>query len=504
MLDGEQLEPFVTPVEPRSVRLASRLGVRDAGRVLRDFATYVPTQLLPAIAGFLALPLLARRLAPTELGVLTIAQTLVSLGWVVSAQWLTSAVIREFPAHRAAGTTGEFRGGLERGLALTGLGLGAFSVLLLGASLVSSAIADTVWLVLAGALGLVLQNVATTLYAAELRPRLASVTELVGRTGGIVLGIALVWRTSSVSSYLLGLAIASLVTGAVALVAAWPRDHGSGRGQTDVRGWLAYGAPVAITGLLMWGFAFVDRYLLALLKTTGDVGVYSVGYVIGEKAVLVPAIAFYVAARPLLVTAFEHRGRNEVERLMRAYVRVVLLITLPVVGYVLVTREQLVGLLATGFYPQYYAPAADVIPIVAAGIALQAVAQIAQTGLIVGRRTGRLMRAAGVALAANVIADLALIPPFGIVGAAVATWIGAAVFLGATLVWARPYATLSFPVLTLARAAAATAAAVVAGFALGRIGASDGVDLALAAAGGLVVYVATLAALGELTRPASA
>lgn len=503
MLTPEQAIETVTEVEPRSVRLASRLGVRDAGRVLRDFTTYLPTQLIPAIAGFLALPLLARRLAPTELGVLTIAQTLVSLGWVVSAQWLTSAVIRELPAHRVDGTLRAFRGGFERGLALTGLAFGGFAVLVLAASVFSSAVADTFWLVLAGALGLVLQNVATTLYAAELRPRLASLTELIGRTGGIVLGIYLVWQRSGVSSYLLGLAIASLAAGIVGLAAAWPRDRGGEGGSANVVRWLAYGAPVALNAVLMWGFAFVDRYLLALLKTTGDVGVYSLGYVIGEKAVLVPALAFYVAARPLLVTAFERRGRKEVERLMRAYVRVMLLLALPVVGYLLVTREQLVNVLATGFYPNYYERADDVVPIVAAGIVFQLIAQIALTGLIVGRRTGRLFRASGAALAANIAANLALIPPFGIIGAAIATGIGAAVFLGATLVWARPYATLHFPVRTLARAALATTAAVLAGFALTRVAGSDSADLVFAAVGGLVVYCAALFALGELGRGAS-
>mgnify|MGYP003336594428 CR=1 FL=1 len=53
-----------------------KAGSHDAGRALRDFATYLPTQAIPAIAGFLVLPLLARKLTPTELGVLAIAQTL--------------------------------------------------------------------------------------------------------------------------------------------------------------------------------------------------------------------------------------------------------------------------------------------------------------------------------------------------------------------------------------------------------------------------------------------
>src|SRR5438105_4123651 len=69
---GPELPPRRLP------RLASHLGLVETGRVLAHFATYLPSQAIPALAGFLVLPILARRLFPTELGVLAITQTLVS------------------------------------------------------------------------------------------------------------------------------------------------------------------------------------------------------------------------------------------------------------------------------------------------------------------------------------------------------------------------------------------------------------------------------------------
>ena len=85
------------------MRLARTLGLAEAGRALRDFATYLPTQVIPAIAGVLVLPILARELAPSELGVLAIAQTLITLGWTAAGSWLTTTLIRELPAARQAG-----------------------------------------------------------------------------------------------------------------------------------------------------------------------------------------------------------------------------------------------------------------------------------------------------------------------------------------------------------------------------------------------------------------
>src|SRR5438067_1902687 len=83
----------------RGVRFATVLGVSEAGRVLQDFATYLPTQALPAIAAAIALPVLARRLFPTDIGVLAIAQNLITLGWTFAGSWLAIAIIRELPAH---------------------------------------------------------------------------------------------------------------------------------------------------------------------------------------------------------------------------------------------------------------------------------------------------------------------------------------------------------------------------------------------------------------------
>src|SRR3954470_5464693 len=87
--DQDTVEPLAVPrVEPRGLWLAQALGVRDAGRVLRHFVAYLPTQLIPAVAGFLVLPVLARELAPTQLGVLTLAPT--PRGVLTTAQTLTT------------------------------------------------------------------------------------------------------------------------------------------------------------------------------------------------------------------------------------------------------------------------------------------------------------------------------------------------------------------------------------------------------------------------------
>src|SRR4051794_36702386 len=99
-------------------RAATAAGLAPLRRLLRDFATYLPTQAIPAIAGFIVLPVLARKLSPTDLGVLAIAQTLISLGWTMLGAWLAGAIVREYPAARETDDLASFRATLIRGLGI--------------------------------------------------------------------------------------------------------------------------------------------------------------------------------------------------------------------------------------------------------------------------------------------------------------------------------------------------------------------------------------------------
>lgn len=494
------------PIEPRGVRLASALGLRDVGRLLGDFATYLPSQAIPAIAGFLVLPVLARELAPTALGVLAIAQTLVTLGWTIVGTWLAATIIRELPSY-ADGRRAAFAATLARGLVVSGLALAAFGVALAAGAIVSSAIAQNLLLIVAATAGLFVQNIAVSLFAAQLRPRAYAAVEVSARVGGIGVGVALVFTGHGVAGYLAGLAASSIVIGIVGLAFAWPRqeqpqDIPVQDDPDALRRWLAYGVPASLGGIVLWGLSFVDRYLLAVLENAAAVGVYTVGNVLGDRIVMVPMFAFTAAATPLLVTAFEADGRASVERLMSSYTRVILLVGFPCVAYIAAVGGDLVTLI-TGYRYAEYEPAATVAPIVAVGSIFTALAGLAHTGLAVARRTIFLVLAASIGLAANVLANLALIPPYGIVGAAVATPIGTAVYLAATYWWARAYATWRFPFATLFRSGAAAAAGYVA-VSVAPLGGPRVLHVVLAALVGAVVYVAALAILGERRRNAAA
>ncbi len=489
------MAPEGIPAESLGIRLARLAGIGDAGRVLRDFAhSYLPNQALAALAGAAALPVLAHKLHPLDLGVLTIAQTLISLGWVLVGSWLGSAIIRELPRHRLAGDLAAFRRTLSRGLGVAFLALGAYSGLIAAGGALSSAIGRNELLIDAAAAGLLLQNTANSLLAGSLRPRLYLAVDSGARVGGIALGIALVFAGHGVGGYLAGIAIASFVAGLAGLRAGWPQGgHAGASAPLPLSPWLRFGVPSAAAGIATWGLAFADRYILAGLRGASSVGVYSLGNMIGDKAITIPAMAFGTAAGPLLVAAWEKHGRAEVERLMRSYTRILLLMGVPTVLLLAATGQTIVDLIA----PKSYSHAGAVVAIVAAGSLIYALALIGYTGLIVGKRTTPMLYGAGIGLVVNVAANFALVPPFGIVGAAVATPLGMAASRSRLEAWSRRFAVWAFPWGTLARCCLAGAAACAAATATGSFSWSPAISLTVACAVFAIVYLAGLMLLGE-------
>jgi O-antigen/teichoic acid export membrane protein len=297
-----------------------------------------------------------------------------------------------------------------------------------------------------------------------------------------------------------------LAVGAVALVFAWPTRGAAVHAPSRVSGWLRFGVPIAVSAVMFWGLSSLDRYVLALLRDTGSAGVYSLGNSLGYQAVNIPLFAFLTGATPLLMTAFERTGREEVERLMRAYTRVMLLIALPIVALAAAVGDQAVDLVTGG--KESYTSAGPVIPLVSVAALLTALGSLAAAGLGTARQTRFLVIGSGVGLLVNIVFDLILIPPYGIEGAALASPVGALAFLAVTYRFARRFARWHFPLETFVRALLGAAAA----YAVARVAVPNGfgelASVLLALVLGAVAYVIALLVLGERKagrpRPAGA
>jgi O-antigen/teichoic acid export membrane protein len=241
-----------------------------------------------------------------------------------------------------------------------------------------------------------------------------------------------------------------------------------------------FGLPLVPTALFLWLTNFSDRFFLVKLADAAEVGLYSVGVRIASAMVLL--LTAFRMAWPAFAYSIDDEGEAR-----RTYAFVLTYLTVAASWTALalgLLSPWLVGLLAD----DAFASASRVVaPLAFAAVAFGAYIVIA-IGLGRARRTQFNWVVTGAAALVNVALNLALIPPYGMMGAALAT-VAAYVTMAAGMAW---WSQRVYPVPYQWRRVGTAAGAAVALVAAGKL-----LDVGLALSCLLVAaYPLALAVLG--------
>lgn len=210
-----------------------------------------------------------------------------------------------------------------------------------------------------------------------------------------------------------------LATVAVAIPATWValRNVRPVLRATDLRAGLAFALPMVPHLLSLWALNLSDRLILTQFVPLSDVGVYTLGYQIGAIPQIV-AVAVSTAINPFYfrVAATGEGAPRTLAPLMTWYV---LLIALVGVGTVATAPDllRLVGARAD------YLGAERVLPWVVAGSVARAFYFVFVAAVYHSKNLSRLPLVTIASALVNVALNFALIPRFGIMAAAVTTFL---------------------------------------------------------------------------------
>ena len=241
-----------------------------------------------------------------------------------------------------------------------------------------------------------------------------------------------------------------------------------------------FGLPLVPSAVALWLTNFSDRFFLVKLTDVHEVGLYSIGVRVASAIVLL--LTAFRLAWPAFAYSIEDDGEAG-----RTYSFV-----LTYVVYVCCWLALALGLLAPWIVrlittPPFY-PAQNVVAPLAFGVAAFGAYVVVQIGTGRSRQTRSNWLVTGVAAVLNIALNLTLIPPFGRMGAAVAT-VAAYSLLFVAMAWR---AQRVFPVEYQWRRVATLGAAAVGLTVLGKL-----VHAPLALALGLTfAYPIVLALLG--------
>jgi O-antigen/teichoic acid export membrane protein len=261
----------------------------------------------------------------------------------------------------------------------------------------------------------------------------------------------------------------------------WPRA-------SIIRGYVAFGVPLALSGLGYLIVNYGDRYFIGFFMGIGPVGVYAAAYAVGSLTIVLCTPIDYVMY-PAIAAEWNAGRTSEATRQVEMMLRWLVILLVPILAGLAVLVRPILAIVAT----EEVVAAAPVALLVAVAFAIFYIGIVGERVMVLANRPRTVTSIyAGLALV-NAGLNVILIPRLGLMGAGVATLASFVLYSAVTLFIARKHCHFHFPASVLWRSLlAGVVEAVVALLLVG-----DGVTrIALAICGGGFAYGLTLLAVG--------
>ncbi|HEX5311182.1 lipopolysaccharide biosynthesis protein [Aquabacterium sp.] len=393
--------------------------------VAKNFAFYALSNVLVLAAGFISFPITTRLLSNTEFGLLSFWESGLLVLVAILKLGASDGAMRFYPHRGDARDMQRYATNILFAPAL--FGLAGWAVALLSA-LVLWAVS---WLEHPGVVFLALAQVLPLAWGA-LAFRVLQARELaaVNATLSVVwrwltlastLGV-LIWVTQTAFGVLAGkLLIHILVIGGLLVWVlpslpfsrqAWDWKH--------IQEGLHYGLPLALMELSNIALWYVDRFMLKwLIDDFAVIGIYSVGFALASYIDQLINTALSQALTPVATRVFATEGPAAVRAVKQRVLRPLVFICFALSTGLVIGGADFLTLLAS----KDKADAAPVFIFAGVVMLMKAIIWAAAEGLLLHKRSKTVFVLTIVSALVNALANLILIPHFGMMGAVYATGI---------------------------------------------------------------------------------
>jgi O-antigen/teichoic acid export membrane protein len=422
----------------------------DAGMLTRalrlagsDAARYLPVRFAPALMSLITVPLFTRLITKTDYGDYFLMNSVTTLMSSLAIAWLGTSAVRFFWPSRKEGRSDEFA---ATTVWLTvGCLVGAASLvggaIWLGRGVLPSGVVRLAPVALACFLANYLYTTLLQMLRAANRAGQYARLSIVYTALTTAFSILFVWlfKTGAWGIFA-GIAVGSVVLVPFVLrgVAADGSVSPSHVDRPMASELLRYGLPLVPVGVSSWVLILLDRFVIGWARGAAEVGVYSVAYGLGQRLMELVTLPLLLTMAPMVVQAFEQNGQDLAERMQTQFTRYFAMVTLPLLAGLASASQPFMAVFTGPAYREAY----GVLPVVAAGVMLAALAQIASQGLSLHKKTTVILANTLTAAVFNVVANVALVPVYGYRAAAWTTLASYALML--LLMWYRSRAVMKW------------------------------------------------------------
>lgn len=191
-----------------------------------------------------------------------------------------------------------------------------------------------------------------------------------------------------------------------------------------------YGYPFIFAGLAYWIFGSMDRWMLAQMADTTQVGLYSISFKFAGIVMFINS-AFGQAWSPM---AMKVRRDYCTYREIYSSILTLLFFVLVLIGMLIALFSKEILILIT---PMEYWLAAPIMGTVVMGAVLSGTTQVTAVGISIKRRTKLFATAAWITAIVNFTLNWILIPHYGAFGAGLATLISYGILTALYMYWSQ-------------------------------------------------------------------
>lgn len=425
--------------------------------LFKDLTKYLPSYIVPAIVGIIAVPVITRLFPPEDYGNYVLVSITVSILSSTATTWISGAIIRFSRAYELKNRLHEFYGTTIKlaFISVAALFLLSEGVLFLAKGYIS---ADLYSMMHIGLL-LFIASSNLTLLLAILRAnrRIGWYTSFTiwRSVAGLGFGVLLVAAFHYSVEGLLWGALLSIV---IALPLLWKVSIGKlSLNEGAIRSALSmdiarYGLPLIAVDISSWVLSLSDRYVLGFFRGSQEVGIYSVSYNISEQSLLIIVFLFQLAIGPIAFNIWESQGIKASQEFLKKVTRYYILIGLPAAVGLSALAKPIIGVLAATEYFSGY----TIMPLVAFSALLIGFEHRFGTVLNYYKKTQLTLYYNLIGGGLNLGLNFLFVPKYGYMAAAATTLIACIANLVMVIALSRHFLIWQFPFKSLGRVACAS------------------------------------------------
>jgi len=406
-----------------------------------------------AVSGMILVPLYTRFLKPDDYGAFSLISIVVTLLVFLYDFGMVNALFRWYYQYDASQVAMRRRVISTAFIFLFALAL-TFTVILWGnAARISNLIfksADFARAIQLMLLGVFLQSLTIVpLSLLRIKERVASFTAIV--IAGMILMITTNFIFLRAGRGINGIYEALIATYFVIVIALFimtREEHTADFSFGELKGMLKFGVPYLPVLFFSWVIDFSDRYLLGRLATLQEVGLYSIGYKLGQVLYLAEK-TFLIAWVPLMLSMHQ-QYREKTPQIFGGIFTYFIVSIFFLFLLVSVLSGEVIRIFTS---PAYYG-AAVVVPWVAFAYLLSGIYIYMLSGLIIAKNVYLQPIILSLSAIANIALNIVLIPRFGMMGAAYATVVSYCMVAVSTTFFAQRLYPITIEWVRLAKVAA--------------------------------------------------